>query len=173
MKRFDNKGSPLLVRDLMTVGVPTCAPDTKVIDLARIFIEKGYEAVIVLDKIDGHALGVISQENLIQAYHRHDVDSIIAEEVMQAEIPQVPPNIPAEAAAHLMHDQKIRALFLMHHSAGVSYPAAMITYIHMIRHLAATDLDDLRDLGIHAERKTPIQSFIERRDAARKLRGIN
>ena len=43
----------------------------------------------------------------------------------------------------------------------------------MIRHLAANDLDELRDLGINSKRKSPMQSFIERREAARKLRGIN
>ena len=87
---------------------------------------------------------------------------------MRDEIPQVPPDIPLTAAAQIMHDQKTRTLFIMHHAGGVVYPAAMISYQHLLRHLAAQDAADLKDLGIHAERQSPLEAFIERREAARK-----
>ena len=38
-----------LVRDLMTVGVPTCPPTTPLVDLTRLMLEKNWEAVVVLD----------------------------------------------------------------------------------------------------------------------------
>jgi hypothetical protein len=83
-------------------------------------------------------------------------------------IPQVPPDIPIEAAAQIMQDKGVRALFLTHHAGGIEYPAAVITYRHLLRHLVANDENDLRDLGIKADRKLPLQAFVERRDAARQ-----
>ncbi|OGO37085.1 MAG: hypothetical protein A2W35_02790 [Chloroflexi bacterium RBG_16_57_11] len=46
--------NPELVRDLMTVGVATCSPDTPIDDIARLLLDKGLEAVVVLDPVDGH-----------------------------------------------------------------------------------------------------------------------
>ena len=86
---------------------------------------------------------------------------------MRDGVPQVPPDIPLVAAAQLMQDLKVRTLFLMHHAGGIEYPAAMISYKHLLRHLAADNEAELRDLGIRAERKTPLEMFIQRRDAAR------
>lgn len=157
-----------LVRDLMTVGVATCSPETPVADVARLILENGLEEVVVLE--DGNALGVIGQDDLVRAYATGNVSvrTALAREIMREGVPQVPPDIPLEAAAQIMRDKGIRALFLMHHAGGIEYPAAVITYRHLIRHLAAKDGNELRDLGIKAERKLPLQAFIERRDAARE-----
>jgi predicted transcriptional regulator len=159
---------PRLVRDLMTVGVATCSPETPVAEVALMILEIGLEEVVVLE--EGNALGVIGQDDLVRAYARGDGSekTATAREVMREGIPQVPPDIPLEAAAQIMLDQHIRALFLMHHAGGIEYPAAVITYRHLLRHLAANDGDELRDLGIKAERKLPLQTFLEKRDAARK-----
>jgi CBS domain-containing protein len=160
--------TPQLVRDLMTVGVSTCPPDTPVVEIARLMLEKGLEAVVVLDTEEGHALGVVSQDELAQAYARPDVRELTADQVMRDDVPQAPPDIPLAAAAQIMQDLKTRTLFLMHHAGGVVYPAGMITYAHLLRHLAAKDAAELRDLGIGAERKSPIEIFLERRDEARR-----
>lgn len=163
-----NAPSPRLVRDLMTVGVATCSPDTPVIDVARLILEDGLEEIVVVE--EGNALGVIGQDDLVRAYARGNgsVKTGLAREIMREGVPQVPPDIPLEAAAQIMRDLGVRALFLMHHASGIEYPAAVITYRHLLRHLAANDGNDLRDLGIKAERKLPLQAFIEKRDAARK-----
>jgi len=164
----ERAGSPKLVRDLMTVGVCTCPPETPVLDIARIVIERDIEAIVVLDAEEGHALGVISQDELVEASTRSQVNALKAEDIMKDGVIKVLPDIPITAAAQLMKDNKVRVLFLMHHSGGVEYPAAMISYKHILRHLAARNRDELRDLGVNAERRSPIQVFIERRDAARK-----
>lgn len=156
-----------LVRDLMTVGVPTCTAETPVIDVARKLLEEGWEAIVVLDGLEGHALGVISQDELIKAYIHAENGNRTAGEIMRDGVPQVPPDIPLAAAAQLMQDLKVRALYLMHHAGGIEYPAAMISYKHLLRHLAANNDSELRDLGIRAERQTPLEMFIQRRDAAR------
>jgi len=157
-----------LVRDLMTVGVPTCPPHTPIVDLVRLMLEKNWEAVIVLDGDEGHALGVVSQDELVKAYEREDARTLTAEQIMHEGVPQIPPDIPLTVAAQMMLDQKVRAFFLMHHAGGVVYPAAMITYRHILRHLAAQSNDELKDMGIAAARKAPLEQFIERRDAAKK-----
>ena len=156
-----------LVRDLMTVGVPTCPPQTSIVELTRLMLEKNWEAVIVLDGDEGHAIGVVGQDEIVRAYERDDARALTAEQVMREGVPQVPPDIPLPVAAQMMLDQNVRAFFLMHNAAGVTYPAAMLTYQHILRHLAAQSDEDLKDMGIAAARKAPLQQFIERRDAAK------
>ena len=80
---------------------------------------------------------------------------------------ELPPDIPLTVAAQLMRDMKVRVVFLMHNANGIIYPAATLSYRHFLRHLAAESDEDLRDLGITAERRSPVDIFIEKRDAAR------
>ncbi len=150
----------------MTVGVATCTPDTPVVDLARLTLEKGLEDVVVMT--DGQAVGVVGQEELVKAYARGDYDLLQAEQIMREEVPQVPADIPLKTAAQIMLDKGVRSLFLMHHAGGVEYPAGVLTFRHLIRHLGARDMNDLLDLGIKAQRKSPLESFIQRREEARR-----
>jgi hypothetical protein len=41
-----------------------------------------------------------------------------------------------------------------------------------LRHIAARDESELKDLGLAAERKSPLEQFIKRRDEARKKAGL-
>jgi predicted transcriptional regulator len=168
MTEETNLSNRKLVRDLMTVGVPTCPPHTPIVDLARLMLEKNWEAVVVLDGDEGHAIGVVSQDELVKAYEREDARGLTVEDVMHEGVPQIPPDVPLTVAAQMMLDQHVRAFFLMHNASGIIYPAAMLTYRHILRHLAAQSDDDLKDMGIAAVRKAPLEQFIERRDAAKK-----
>ncbi len=156
-----------LVRDLMTVGVPTCPPETPIAEVARYLLDKGVEAMVVQNE-EGHAVGVVGCEELVAAYGREDADALTAEDVMNDNVPQIPPDLPLAAAAQIMRDRHIRALFLMHRAGGIEYPAAMLTYHHLLRHLAARGEDDLNDMGIAAARQAPLEVFKQRRDAARQ-----
>ena len=157
---------PHLVRDLMTVGVVTCTPQTTVPELAQLLLDHDLDEVIVLD--EGKALGVIGQDDLVAAFSREGIKSLTAAEVMREGVPQVPPDIPLTAASQIMRDQRVRTLFLMHHAAGIEYPAAALSYKHYLRLLAAEDSHDLRDLGIKAERVSPLDEFIKRRQATQE-----
>ncbi|MCC7209137.1 MAG: CBS domain-containing protein [Anaerolineae bacterium] len=157
----------LLVRDLMTVGVATCSPDTPIRDVARLLLERELEGAVVLDR-DGNAIGVVSQDELVQAYTRDDRENLTAEAIMREGVPRVPPDISLTAAAQIMRDQRVRVVFLMHNANGVIYPAAALSYRHLLRHIAAHTDADLQDLGIAAARKPPLEQFTERRDAARR-----
>jgi CBS domain-containing protein len=164
----NHSANPELVRDLMTVGVDTCSPDTPVGDLARLLLEKGLEAVVVLDPADGHAMEYVSQDDLVRAFAHalKPADGMTAEQVMHDEVPQAPPDIPLTAAAQLMFDRGMRVLFLMHHSSGIEYPAALISYQHVLRLLGARNREKLLDQGISATRQSPLEAFPQRREAA-------
>ena len=56
---------------------------------------------------------------------------------MRPDIPEIPPDIPAAAAAQIMLDLGVRSLFLMHHDGGVSWPAAVFRFEDILRQLVA------------------------------------
>lgn len=158
---------PTLVRDLMSVGVYTCTPAATMEEVARALLDVDLDAGVVLD-FNGHAVGVVSHSDLVRAFARGLPSSTPVEQVMDPEIPTIPPDIPLTAAAQIMLDRNIRTFYLTHHAGGIEYPAALISYRHLLRLIAARDLDDITDLGIKAEREPPLKAFLERRDAARQ-----
>ena len=160
-----------LVRDLMTVGVPTCKITTPVMDIARFLIENNVDELVVLGD-EGEGVGVCGYRELVKAYERDDIRELTARDVMTEGVPQLPPDITLQLAAQMLRDKDIRAAYMTHNSAGIIYPAAMISYRHLVRHLAAKDDEELKDLGIYAERKSPLEQFIERRNEARKQAGL-
>jgi CBS domain-containing protein len=124
--------STLLVRDVMTIGVPICHEgETCGAVLARLESQtRGVsakrtpgvcEVVVVLDE-DGMACGWLTRERLGEQEAAAPVG-----EVMDEDIPTVPPNIPVEAAARLMRDRGVEHLFLMHDWPGEPRPSAMIS----------------------------------------------
>ena len=166
-----------LVRDLMTIGVPTCKTTTSIVEIARFLIENNVEEMVVLGK-EGEGLGVCGYRELVIAYSiptgdgHGDVRELTAEDIMSDGVPELPSDITLELAAQLLRDKDIRVAYMNHNSAGIIYPAASISYRHLVRHLAAKDESELKDLGFKAERKSPLEQFIERRDEARKQVGL-
>jgi predicted transcriptional regulator len=164
----DNSSShPKLVRELMTVGVLTCSQTTPVKTITKGILEKDLEAVVVLDP-EGHAVGIVGKDQLVQAYACRDYENLNAEDIMDDHVPQIPPDIPLSAAAQLMLDQKQRIVYLTHHAGGIVYPAAYLSYKHFLRHIQMEQPEDLDDLGIDADRQSPLDAFIARREAAKK-----
>jgi CBS domain-containing protein len=161
---MENISDRKLVRDLMTVGVETCAPDTPIVDIARAMLDRGFEEIVVLE--EGNAVGVVGQDDVIYAFKRENFRSLTAEDVMRENVPQIPADIPITVAAQMMHDQGVRVFWLMHAAGGIEYPAASISYKHLLRYLIANNDEELKDLGLAAARKAPLEQFIERRDAA-------
>jgi CBS domain-containing protein len=155
----------------MTVGVPTCKTTTPIVDVARFLIENNVEEMVVLGN-EGEGVGICGYKELVDAYERDDVRELTAEEVMSEGVPELPSDIPLKVAAQLMKDKNVRVAYMNHNSAGIIYPAASISYKHIVRHLAARNESELKDLGIDAERKSPLEQFIERRDEARKQAGL-
>lgn len=160
-----------LVRDLMTVGVPTCKWDVPVRDIARFLLEHHVEAMCVLDP-EGHAIGVVGETELVSSYGNEQLDKLKAEDVMSEGVPELGADLPLTVAAQVMKDQGSRIAYMMHNSGGIIYPAAYISFRHILRHMAAKDQNELKDLGLAAERKSPLEAFLERRDEARRKAGL-
>jgi len=160
-----------LVRDLITIGVPTCKTSTPIVDIARFLVENNVEEMVVIGD-EGEGVGVVGFEELVSAYHRENIRELTAEDVMREGITELPSDIPLTVAAQMMKDKKIRVAYMNHNSAGIIYPAALISYKHIVRHLAAKDESELKDLGLAAERKSPIEVFIAKRDNAKREAGI-
>jgi CBS domain-containing protein len=160
-------GERKLVRDLMSVGVPTCPLQASLREVARLLLTSDIDCVVVLDP-EGHAQGVVSQDDLVKTYSLGDWEDLVAEDVMQENVPQLPPDLPLTVAAQIMRDKKVRSVFLMHNAGGIIYSAAVLTYKHFLRHMAAKNDEELKDLGNQAARKAPLEAFIERRDAVRR-----
>jgi len=113
----------LLVRDVMTIGVPVCRESESCGEVtARLDRQNaGAEVVGVLDG-DGCACGWIGRDRL-----RVEDPARPVGDVMEETIPEVPPDIPAEAAAQLMRDQGLQYLFLMHTWPGEPRPSAVVS----------------------------------------------
>ncbi|NJN43556.1 MAG: CBS domain-containing protein [Anaerolineae bacterium] len=86
-----------------------------------------------------------------------------AEHIMRERLITVPPDIPITVAAQIMIDEDVRAVYMTHHAGGIEYPAAWLTFNHLLRHLTG---DDLQDLGIRAAREKPLDVFLRRRNEA-------
>jgi CBS-domain-containing membrane protein len=71
---------PHLMRDLMTVDVLTCTPQTTVPQLAQILLDRDLDKVVVLD--DVKSLGVVGQDDLIKAFARDNCKLLTASDVI-------------------------------------------------------------------------------------------
>ncbi len=108
----------MLVRDVMTIGVPVCHEAET---CGAVLAQLTGDVVVALDE-DGMACGWLTREQLTQAGGSQTVG-----EVMDEDIPTVPPDIPAETAAQMMRDRGVNYLFLMHDWPGEPRPAAVIS----------------------------------------------
>jgi hypothetical protein len=113
----------VLVRDVMTIGVPVCR-DTEGCGVVagRLGRLAGAADVVVALDSDGMACGWTTRARLLAEPPERPVA-----EVLDEDIPQVPPDIPAAAARQLMVDRGLEALFLMHAWPGEPRPSAVIT----------------------------------------------
>jgi CBS domain-containing protein len=155
-----------LVRDLMHIGVATCRADTSLLEAVRSLLREERESFIVLDD-SSHAIGMFSRREAVAAYGRSGVDvsqleNMTVTDAMRPDIPEIPPDIPTTAAAQIMLDLDVREIYLMHHGGGISWPAAVLRFEDVLRHLTADSDADVADLGARAARRSPIETFMER-----------
>jgi CBS domain-containing protein len=147
-----------LVRDLMQVGVPTCREDTPLKDAARLLVERNASALVVLDE-DASMVGWVGEQHVAPWVGRDHAD-LTAGQVMDEQVPEILPEVPAAAAAHLMLDQGLRQMFISHHAGGIKYPAAMITLQDVCRLVAG--MERAPGVGAGAERPSAVDLFKHR-----------
>ncbi len=143
-----------LVRDLMHIGVPTCRADTPLVKAVHRLLREKLEALIVLDD-NGHAVGMLAQSEIVAVYGQlgtniQEYETLTVADVMRPDIPKIPPDIPATAAVQIMLDQNLREIYLMHHDGGIGWPAAVLRFEDVLRHLAAESEAEMADMGADA-----------------------
>ncbi len=113
----------LLVRDVMTIGVPVCREAETCGEVLARLARNGTtaEVVVALDE-DGMSCGWLTRERLAAEDPAKPIG-----EVMDEDIPETPPDIPAEAAAQIMRDRNVEYLFLMHTWPGEPRPSAFVS----------------------------------------------
>jgi predicted transcriptional regulator len=156
--------TPLLVRDVMRIGVPTCKLEDTLAHVAALMIDGGYTAVVVLDE-EADTRGWINERLLASAYEQaavghEDASGWSAQDVMDEHVPECPSDIPLTAAAQLMADAGVDHLFFLHHAGGRAWPASVLSQRDLVRVLAGPDY--IKDQGTAAPRPTPMDLFRQR-----------
>jgi CBS domain-containing protein len=135
-RKESGMSAPTMVRDVMLRGVETCKIDTPVSDIARLLLDRALEGVVVMDEY-GHGVGVVTQAEMVAAFARPNYSpQLTAEDIVSVDVPQVPPDIPIQAAAQMMQDMNIRAVFLVHRGDGGTNPSAILSYKEILKHMA-------------------------------------
>jgi len=150
---------PLLVRDVMRIGVPVCKLDDSVVQLAQQMIDQGWTAVVVMDE-DADARGWINERMLAVAYTSGGDPALTAADIMDEDVPEAPADIPVTAVVQLMADYGVDHLFFMHHAGGRTWPASVINLRDVVKALAGPDY--IRNQGMHAARPSPMDLFRQR-----------
>lgn len=109
----------LLVRDVMTIGVPICRESET---CAEALAHLSRAPVVVVLDAQGRACGWAARDQLARVPAGRTVA-----EAMDDEIPTIPPDVPAEAALLLMCDRGLGYLFLMHSWPGEPRPSAYVS----------------------------------------------
>lgn len=152
---------PLLVRDVMRIGVPTCKLADTVAHVAALLIDGGHTAVIVLDD-EADTRGWINERLLAIAYERaavtgEDASVFAAQDVMDEDVPECLSDIPLAAAVSIMADLGADHLFFLHHASGRTWPASVLSLRDVVKALAGPEY--LKNQGMHAARPTPMDLF--------------
>jgi len=155
---------PLLVRDVMRIGVPTCRPEDPVAQVAALMIDQAASALVVLDE-DGDARGWINEACLARAYLRvanssEDAPVLTAANIMDERILDCPSDIPLAAAAQIMADHGADHVFFLHHAGGRAWPASVLSWRDLLRALAGPQY--VQEQGTAAPRPTPMDLFRQR-----------
>jgi CBS domain-containing protein len=173
---------PLLVRDVMRIGVPTCKVNDLIVLLAQQMIEQGWTAVVVMDD-DGDARGWINERMLAVAYTgvaqtsevstvtdgdaTSEVDPrVTAADIMDEDVPETPVDIPLSATIQIMADMGVDHLFFMHNAGGKSWPASVLNLRDVVKALAGPEY--IKAQGMHAARPTPMDLFRQRYNLPKK-----
>jgi CBS domain-containing protein len=178
--------TPLLVRDVMRIGVPTCKLEDTLDRVAALMIDQAATALVVLDE-DADTRGWISEERLADAFLRGTQTfelapglegvagtgetskisgSLTAADIMDEEVPECPSDIPVAAAAQLMADAGTDHLFFLHHAGGRAWPSSVLSRRDLVRVLAGPGY--IKDQGAAAPRPTPMDLFRQRHGLAAK-----
>lgn len=153
---------PLLIRDVMRIGVPTCKMEDTLQQVAALLVDQAASALVVLDE-DGDTRGWINERMLAEGYlrfagARDDAPSLTAADIMDEVVPDAPSDIPLTAGAQIMADAGVDHLFFLHKAGGRVWPASVLNQRDLIRAMAGPDYIQAQG----AARPTPMDLFRQR-----------
>ena len=128
----------LFVRDVMSRGVITCTFDTPLEEIANRMCAARAAAIVVVDEL-GEVAGIISRTDLARVFVAPK-RNWRAEDIMVANVITVVPDIPVQAAVHLMLDHKIHQLVLLHAKPARQRPVGILSMDDIVRIMAEPGL---------------------------------
>jgi CBS domain-containing protein len=121
------------VGDAMRIGVITCQPDTRLVDVARIMVGYDVHSIVVSDvRAHGRAWGIVTTLDLARV--ADELDSLTAGDVASTDLVTVPANESLERAAELMAEHGITHLIAV--QPETDQPVGMISARGMAAALA-------------------------------------
>ncbi|MGQ9459392.1 MAG: CBS domain-containing protein [Anaerolineae bacterium] len=123
----------VLVRDIMKRGVPTCQFDTPVLQVARQMLRANADAVVVVDDL-GEVGGIISRTDIVRL-HSQRYWEMRAEDILTYNVFTIMPDVPVNAAAQLMLDNRIHQLVILHARPAPQRPVGILTMRDVIRYM--------------------------------------
>jgi CBS domain-containing protein len=112
------------VRDAMRVGVVTCQPETKLVDVARMMVGYDIHSVVVADVGgEGAPWGIVTTMDLARV--ADDLESRSAEEVASTDVVTIRSDAPLERAAKLMAEERVTHLLAC--EPGTGRPAGVLS----------------------------------------------
>lgn len=123
----------VLVRDIMKRSVPTCQFDTLVLQVARQMLRANADTVVVVDDL-GEVSGIISRTDIVRL-HSQRYWEMRAEDIMTYNVLTIVPDVPVNAAAQLMLDNRIHQLVILHARPAPQRPVGILTMRDVIRYM--------------------------------------
>jgi len=111
------------VHHAMRVGVVTCRPETKLVDVARMMVGYDVHSIVVAEVGEASPWGIVTSLDLAKA--PGELDSLTAGEVASTDLVTIKSNEPLERAAQLMADHGISHLIAV--QPDQDRPAGMIS----------------------------------------------
>lgn len=123
-----------LVRDVMHRKIISCRVDTPLKDVARLLDEEKINALVVVDE-SGDLSGILSQTDLVKACER-DWETMVAEDVMSADVVTIVADIPVLTAVELMLDKQIHRLIITQGGLAPRRPVGVLSMTDVVREMA-------------------------------------
>ncbi len=118
-------------KDVMSTGVVSVSPDTKLSDIAKIMVEEGIHGVYVFDPTKKIA-GVVEDSDIIKIFGKKLVEKTTAKEVMSKVDVKISPETPIEEVVNIMREKKKRKLYVFYQESDL-FPVGVISIRDIIR----------------------------------------
>ena len=127
------------VRDVMTSGVVSCAPDLSLREAASLMVDAGVRSLVIIDGMCGLA-GIVSQTDLVNATLAHPTrqewQALPVRQVMTRVVLTVEPTETLARAVKLMVDGNVHRLVVVDKSSDDCKPIGVLSIGDIMRKLA-------------------------------------